>query len=322
MRVLVYGDLNLDILLTLEEDVVELKDVSYISRTVAVVPGGCGGNVSVALSRLSQEPVLVSSIGGDVFGKVVLEDLIGEGISAAYIKRIEKEPTGVMVIILRRSGKRTIIGYRGANLYNILSEEDSRTLVSRSDYTYISGFTCGNVDGGRTIEYLIGNSVKQSIPVGIDLGGVSRDFLLKKLGRYRGMIYDVFLNLDELMEVFGNDFRESISSLASVLMPKNIFLKMGDRGSIVYSEGRIVRVEVVRVDKVVDTTGCGDAYNAGTIYGLRAGLPPAQRAVLGNLMGAFKAMGLGAKHLPKSLDELKKFAEAYLGKRELEFLSM
>ncbi|MEM1936389.1 MAG: PfkB family carbohydrate kinase [Sulfolobales archaeon] len=312
MRVLVYGDLNLDVFFVLDLDVVELRDVSYVAQASALVPGGSGGNVSVALSGLGQKPLLVSTVGTDPFGELILEDLAREKVEAASVRRIEGETTGLMVVVIKKSGERTIIGYRGANAYNTLSDVESRDLTTTSDYTFISGFTSRNVDGGKSVEYMIGSSVELGLPVGIDLGGVTRRFLLEVLAKYRGAFYDVFINLDELRELFGSDAQNSLTNLVSVLKPRNLFLEMGSRGSLVYSGERFAHVEAVRVGRVVDTTGCGDAYDAGAIYGLLIGLPTEQRAALGNLMGAYKARGLGARHLPRDVGELKSLAEAYL----------
>ncbi|MEM2762973.1 MAG: PfkB family carbohydrate kinase, partial [Sulfolobales archaeon] len=181
-----------------------------------------------------------------------------------------------------------------------------------SDYTFISGFTSRNVDGGKSVEYLIDNSVGLGLPVGIDLGGVTKRFLIEVLAKYRGAIYDVFINLDELRELFGPDTQNSLTSLISALKPKNLFLKIGSRGSLVYSGEKFAHIEAVRVSRVIDTTGCGDAYDAGAIYGLLMGLPSEQRAALGNLMGAYKAGGLGARHLPRDVNELKSLAETHL----------
>ncbi|MEM3132168.1 MAG: PfkB family carbohydrate kinase [Sulfolobales archaeon] len=312
MKVLVYGDLNLDLFFFLDLDVVELRDVSYVAQTSALVPGGSGGNLSVALSRLGQRPILVSTVGADPFGELILEDLTREKVEATSVRRVEGLVTGIMVVIIRKNGERTIIGYRGANAYNTLSDVESRDLTATSDYTFISGFTSRNVDGGKSVEYLIDNSVGLGLPVGIDLGGVTKRFLIEVLAKYRGAIYDVFINLDELRELFGPDTQNSLTSLISALKPKNLFLKIGSRGSLVYSGEKFAHIEAVRVSRVIDTTGCGDAYDAGAIYGLLMGLPSEQRAALGNLMGAYKAGGLGARHLPRDVNELKSLAETHL----------
>jgi sugar/nucleoside kinase (ribokinase family) len=55
------------------------------------------------------------------------------------------------------------------------------------------------------------------------------------------------------------------------------------------------QVPALAVD-VVDTTGCGDAFSAGFVYGIRSGRPPCDAAVLGNAVAALVAQGLGSDH--------------------------
>lgn len=308
MRVIVYGDLNIDLFFHLDLPEIELRDISYIADKFHMSPGGAAGNVGEALARLGLSPIIVSAIGLDIFGDLLLEDIISDGIETSYVKRIPHDTTGVMVILLRRDGRRTILGYRGANNYNVIKENELSDLVSKADYIYISGFTSNNADKGESITLLLKNSISAGIRLGIDLGGVSRDFLKEKLVNFQGVFTDIFLNKDELELLYGKSDEEYILRLAMELKPANIFLKMGSNGAIVYSEGKLMRVEAFDIGRPVDTTGCGDAFNAGTILGLSLGLSSYDRALIGNLMGAYKATGLGARHLPGSIDELREFA--------------
>lgn len=307
MRVIVYGDLNIDLFFHLDLPEIELRDISYIADKFHMSPGGAAGNVGEALARLGLRPIIVSAIGLDIFGDLLLEDIISDGIDTSYVKRIPHDTTGVMVILLRRDGRRTILGYRGANNYNVIKENELNNLIGEADYIYISGFASNNVDEGESIILLLKKAKSMDIRLGIDLGGVSRDFL-KKLVDFQGVFADIFLNKDELELLYGKSDEEYILRLAMELKPANIFLKMGSEGAIVYSEGKLMRVEAFDIGRPVDTTGCGDAFNTGTILGLSLGLSSYNRALIGNLMGAYKATGLGARHLPGSIVELREFA--------------
>lgn len=307
MRVIVYGDLNIDLFFHLDLPEIELRDLSYIADKFHMSPGGAAGNVGEALARLGLRPIIVSAIGLDIFGDLLLEDIISDGIETSYVKRIPHDTTGVMVILLRRDGRRTIFGYRGANNYNVIKENELSNLIGEADYIYISGFASNNADEGESIILLLKKAKSMDIRLGIDLGGVSRDFL-KKLVDFQGVFTDIFLNKDELELLYGQSDEEYILRLAMELKPANIFLKMGSEGAIVYSEGKLMRVEAFDIGRPVDTTGCGDAFNAGTIVGLSLGLSSYNRALIGNIMGAYKATGLGARHLPGSIDELREFA--------------
>lgn len=306
MNVLVFGDLNIDLFFPLDLPVIELKDLSYVAQGFFMSPGGGAGNVGVALRRLGQTPIIFSTIGNDLFGEIVRTDLVTEGIDVSFIKKDDREPTGIMVVLLRKDGKRTIIGYRGANAYNVIDEDILHNISREVNYVYISGFTRGNVDRGQSIVALLRYAKRAGAYVGIDLGGIDREFL-RILGEYKGAITDVFLNRDELELLLGGDALSSMKSLANHLKPSYVFLKLGKGGAVVFHGGKAEAVGPVKVDRVVDTTGCGDAFNAGAIYGLSLGLNSTGRALLGNVMGAYKATGFGARHYPKNLAELREF---------------
>jgi sugar/nucleoside kinase (ribokinase family) len=74
-----------------------------------------------------------------------------------------------------------------------------------------------------------------------------------------------------------------------------IALTCGGDGAVVVSDQGTQRVPAFAID-VVDTTGCGDAFSAGFVYGTLAGRPPRDAAVLGNAVAALVAQGLGSDH--------------------------
>lgn len=75
---------------------------------------------------------------------------------------------------------------------------------------------------------------------------------------------------------------------------KNVVLKMGERGSLILSaSGERVRVPAYKV-KLVDTTGCGDAWSAGFIAGLSHHMSVTKAAQLGSACGSLVASGLGS----------------------------
>lgn len=308
MNILVFGDLNLDLFFQLDLEEIELRDVSYIAKALFISPGGGAGNLGVALTRLGLNSMVLSKIGSDVYGSILIKDLMSEGIRVDYISQMENEYTGIMAIILREDGKRTIIGYRGANSHNIIDEDYARELIDKCDYVYISGFTTHNIDNGDSIEILIRQASREKVMIGMDLGGINRDFLEKRLSKYSGLLTDVFLNIDELSIMYDTkDYLSGLARLILTLKPQNVFLKMGNKGALVYHNERFVSVEPYRIDRVIDTTGCGDAFNAGAIYGLFKGYDSVMRARLGNAMGAYKASGISARHLPKNVKELEEF---------------
>ena len=86
----------------------------------------------------------------------------------------------------------------------------------------------------------------------------------------------------------------------------------GAEGSTVYAGGRRVEIPAVRAAAVVDPTGCGDAYRAGLVYGLKRGIDWETTGRIASLMGAIKIATVGTQHHRFTLDEFRdRFHETF-----------
>lgn len=308
-RVVVYGDLNLDIIYFVEAEDLYLRDVSYISRGAVVQPGGVAGNFSVAIRRLDIPAKPLSTVGYDVVADLLLKNLEDERVETKLVSRVREEPTGVMSIIVTPSGRRTIIGYRGANKYNVLDEGRISQALSRADYVFIYGFVVNNIDDSRSLVELVNYAAREGVGVGVDIGGIPRS-KASILLQIRGKVSHLFVNIDELAEVLGYASLEAAEYLYKALEPKALFLKMGSQGAVAYYDGKRIYKPAFKV-RAIDTTGCGDAFNAGVVYAILNDYDYEDALLLGNAMGSYKAQGIGPKYLPSSLKELEDFIEIH-----------
>ncbi|WP_440059591.1 carbohydrate kinase family protein [Thermogladius sp. 4427co] len=305
----VYGDLNLDIIYLLEYDNIVFKDVSYVASRGLTSPGGVGGNVAVAIRRLGLESGVVASVGYDEIGRMLVEDLRLNRVSVNRVSSLRGVPTGVMSIIVKKNGERTIIGYRGANRYNVLSEETVEEIMDESRAIFAYGFATNNIDKGASLQLLIDKASKEHVETGLDLSGFTKSDL-SILASLKKKVTYVFLNIDELEVLLGSRSITAAESLFKFLEPEALFLKMGGEGSMAISRERKVRMRALDI-KPVDTTGSGDAFNAGVFYGMLEGFDIERALLIGNAMGAYKALGYGARHLPSSFNELIEFIEEH-----------
>ncbi len=299
--VVVFGDLNIDLLLRV--DFIPTADIAVAAKELRIDHGGVAGNLSVALSRLGIKARVIGAVGRDVFGSEIISRLKADGVDTRYVKIIEKVPTGIMVVLIVPSGMRTIIGFRGANAYVSLGDEELRYALQEAIHVHISGYTGLNADNGGFMLKLARVSKDLGMSVSIDLEGIAihRKDLVDKL---RGFVDYVMLNGDELKYLSGcEEIEEGLNKLDSILKPKVIFLKLGPRGSVVFYRSKTTKVDPFKV-KAIDSTGAGDAFNAGVIYGLLRGLDPIDAARIGNAMGAYACLGSGARYLPRSTEEL------------------
>jgi adenosine kinase len=80
---------------------------------------------------------------------------------------------------------------------------------------------------------------------------------------------------------------------------KALIVTKGVQGSEIYTDGQVIHIPVVSVEKPVDPTGCGDAFRAGLLYGIENQLDMETTGRLGSLMGAIKIASQGPQnHAP------------------------
>ncbi|MNC87658.1 Adenosine kinase [compost metagenome] len=85
---------------------------------------------------------------------------------------------------------------------------------------------------------------------------------------------------------------------------KALVVTFGARGSVIHTGGRQVGIPCVKAEKVVDPTGCGDAFRAGLLYGIVAGMDWPLTGRLASLLGAIKIASRGGQNHQFTRDEI------------------
>jgi adenosine kinase len=104
----------------------------------------------------------------------------------------------------------------------------------------------------------------------------------------------------------GMSVKDIAASIGAVIVTR------GGEGSTLYTRGGRIDVAAVRAEKVVDPTGCGDAYRAGLLYGMKRGWDWRRSARLGSVMGSLKIARRGGQNHTPSRDEIaQKLRESF-----------
>jgi ribokinase len=317
-HVRVYGDLNLDVIYLLPTSKIRFRDVSYLARRGFYSPGGVAGNLAVALRRIGVKASVVGKVGVDPAGLMLVRDLEANNVGVGFVSYTNQEATGVMSILVSPEGSRLIIGFRGANRLNLLDDQLLDGVLRGVDSVFAYGFSADNIDGGESLKKLLGRASKEGLTTALDMGGLTRGHAAL-VSALRSTLNYVFINMDELGDLMGDRSLSAAEALFSILEPEALFVKMGDKGSLAITRRGKFKQDAFKI-KPVDTTGSGDAFNAGVLYSLLEGFDYDRALVLGNAMGAYKALGYGARHLPRSLVELEEFIELKTGSRGLDGL--
>ncbi len=302
---LVYGDLNMDIIVRVPG--IELKDLFYPAEDLVVKHGGVGGNIAEALLVLGYHPIVVASVGEDCFGREIVSRLERLGVVTEWVRTVRGEATGLIIALVTSGGGRTLTGGRNANSFNTIVRQEAANLLEETNpnHVHVSGYTIYNHDGGRSIISLLTEARSRDITTSIDLEGIAMSepqFILD----LAGLVDVVLLNNEELNLIYrGDSIDDSLKKLTSMTKSKWVVVKQGNRGSAGWDGEKIVRSPPFRINPI-DTTGAGDAFNAGVIAGFLKGLNLEQTLTLANLMGAYSCVKIGARIGGATIEELLK----------------
>ncbi len=251
-------------------------------------PGGKGSNQAVAASRLGAQSVFAGIIGDDRLGAVATDLYVQEGVNTAHLVRTKEASTGAGFIILNETGDNAIILDMAANKLMDTSFVDGlEEQFARSDVV-MSVLEIPVEAAARTME--LGR--RHGVPTILNPAPATR---LDK-DTLRNVDY-LTPNETELRILLGlaPDDPSSTEELAGRLREQgagNLIVTLGERGALIVTDQGSQTTAGVQVE-VVDTTGAGDAFNAGLAIGLAEGraLPDAVR--FGCCAGALACTRLG-----------------------------
>jgi sugar/nucleoside kinase (ribokinase family) len=289
-NVFVIGDLNVDVLCRV--GMLPKRGEEIHAESIGFSLGGNAANFAVVLGRLGAGPEFYSCTGNDFTSGFLRRELKHAGVKPR-LKDVAAT-SGVSVCTVFPGGERSFISNKGAS--ERLRVQDLRPVlkdVKPGDIVYSGGLfhLPGLVKG---FAEFLGDARKKGATIMFDCTfdetGCSGSF--RELAGHLDMI---FLNEREL-GCFGKE--EKALERLSKMGIRDIIVKLGDKGSLFFTNG-MMKKEPAKKVKALDTTGAGDVFNAGFVYGFMSGLLPEQCLRLGNWMAAWKAARSGLQTPPR-----------------------
>lgn len=300
-QVICLGDINLDIIAPISR-YPELGEDAYAEQP-SVSPGGSAANTAAILTRLGVRAGLIGRVGTDPLGVEVLSRLASFGIDLSRVQRDPGAVTGLMFIPIVPGGERTMFGFRGANTRLSLSPMD-REYVTQARLLHVSGYSLLASPQREAAFQAIAWARMAGRPVSLDAG-------LEVVRQQPEVLAQVLPGLTLLLpgeaEAAVLAGRQEPEQAVRTLLGRDIrivALKRGPAGCVVGGPKGIFAVPAFSVQSV-DTTGAGDAFDAGFIAAWLRGLDLRAAALLGNAVGALATTRSGAN--PPDLDELRSF---------------
>lgn len=305
-KVLVIGSINMDIIISVTKmpeagENVYCNDLSYAC-------GGKGSNQASALASLGVDTTFLGAVGNDSYGKIVLEDLKSNNVDIKHIKTLGDQ-TGIAYIMLEEDGSNRIIVAPGANETLTIEHIDEFLIPLLGDIDMVVLQLEISLDCvKRILELCKKYGVKSFVDAGPIRGCKAED--LKDA-------WCVSPNESELAALFGKEEiteEEEIIEAGKVLIDMGVecvLIKLGSKGSMYISKDEVRKEGIYKV-KTVDTTGAGDCFSAGFVYGIANGKSIRQAHTIASKCGAIAVTKKGARgSLPtvEAIENFEKFME-------------
>lgn len=264
-------------------------------RGVVFDSGGSAANTCATVGRLGGKAIYCGQVGADPMGELYAR-LIAESCGTHALRISPTEPTGkCLSLISSRDAERTMITDLGAAVrlsdLGLFAEELRRTRVAHFEgYTLLDAPMRAVVLEAMEVAHTAGARV--SLDVSDPFVVVEeRQLLLTIAERWASVL---FLNAEEARKLRPEvEPEQACAHIASELGLQTVALKLGARGSVVWDDGRTYRVAAVPVT-AVDTTGAGDAYAGGYLYGLARGWAPERCGRLASEVASLAVAQIGA----------------------------
>ena len=260
-RIVVLGDLNLDVLATLPESFSQEKEVRAVVRTV---PGGSAGRFARIAAREGATVTFIGCVGNDLVGELLIRSLQDERIDP-HVMRVDT-PTGTIVALTQRE-ERTMLCSRGAN-DGIEASWVRQECFCGAQHLHLSGYAFLSPSqreaAHRAID--IGRALEMTISVDPPPANLIRALGISRFLRELTPVDWLFPNLEEGRALSGEETPERIVAVLAVNFSVGA-LTLGEQGSLAWQgDGRdCCQVEGI---ECTSSTGAGDAFAAGFVVSL------------------------------------------------------
>lgn len=317
MKILGLGNALVDVLSKLDSDETLVKigiqkgAMDMISREQMYVirkyqantettqaPGGANCNTMRAIALLGGQSGFIGKVGDDNLGQFYEEALLKAGVASYLIKT--EGPSGACTVFISPDGERTMGTFLGP-APTISPDEITEDVLRNYDCIHIEGYLIVN-------EELVRETMKKAKRLGLKVALDLANYNI--VNAYKGLLEEVipqyvdilFANASEAEAFTGLPAQEAVKALEKQVHVALVTL--GKDGSLIGSEGKFYHVDA-EGGKPVDTTGAGDNFAAGFLYGQSVGASLVQSAQIGSMLSGYVIDVVGPQVLADKWEQIK-----------------
>jgi sugar/nucleoside kinase (ribokinase family) len=264
--------------------------------------GGSAANTCVGVAALGGRVGYIGKVADDAFGETFRHDITAAGVEEAHIAAVAGSDvpgaelaTGRCLVLVTGDGERTMATHLG--VAGALGPEDlDEGLLGRAQVVYLEGYLWDQPPAKKALRRAMEVAHGSDALVALTL---SDPFCVERhrrefLDLLHGEVDVLFANEEEVMMLFdARTFDDAVSAVEETGLLAAV--TRGAAGSVIVAASGPVGVAAEPVEKVVDTTGAGDFFAAGFLYGLTHGYDPENCGRLGGLCAGEIISHMGAR---------------------------
>jgi len=309
LDVICIGAALVDMIAKIERHPIDDDEV-FVSN-FKLLSGGAAANTAYACARLGLKTAFIGKLGyNDDFGRKILEDFKDVSLDTTLIKYSKDYGTGSAYVAINENGERRIYAYSGAA--NLLSTGDiKREDLVKSKIIFLSSLR--NITPFKKAAKI---AKKNNIPIILNPGMLIIEQGFDNIKQLLSFTDILIISKREFQNLF--QFIEKKLELPLIeekaknlfrLGIKVIILTMGEKGAIICNSEKSDLINPININQVIDTTGAGDAFSAGFIYGFIRNLSfkfkdLKSNVMIGNIIAGNCIQELGARNGIPTANEL------------------
>jgi len=277
---------------------IETTDIEQLYAAIGPateISGGSAANSCAGIASFGGDTAFIGKVNDDEFGRIFAHDLRAIGVKFDTTKATDGLPTARSLVLVTPDGERTMNTYLGVSPELNHGEIDA-SIIKDAQVTYLEGYLFDRPEAKAAFEQAAKIAASGGRKVSLTL---SDAFCVDRhrtefLALIKNNIDILFANEEEISALYEtSNFDEACAKVKSDCALTA--LTRGSNGSLVITPDQSIEISAIPVDKVIDTTGAGDLYAAGFLFGFTTGESHETSAKLGSLAASEVISHLGAR---------------------------
>ncbi len=271
------------------------QELYGVMGSTVVASGGSAANTIAGIASFGGRTGFIGKIRDDVLGSAFRHDITAVGATFPTTAATDGPATAVCLILVTPDAQRTMNTFLGA-CANLTPADVDASLIASAKVTHLEGYLYDPPLAQEAFHKAaeIAHAGGRKVSLSLSDAFCVRRHRAEFMALVDHHIDVLFANELEVGELFETERIEEIIVRLQRMTDLAVVTR-GPQGSLILAQGRVIEIAAAPVPRVVDTTGAGDLYAAGFLYGLTAGASLAECGRLGSIAAAEVIGHVGAR---------------------------